>query len=531
MKILLVDDVPEWGIGALTKSIERHAKHRFNITVVHVHPRSPDGEAIKLRTYIQSQGNFDLWVAMYWNSGSRLLDLVPELRDVPGIVSHQNHYALEKEKWDRYQKIVIPTKWGEDFLKDKYYGKVERIPYGIDLDRFSFIEDRIDDGKTIGYVGRVIEHKHLGEITLAAKKLGYRVLGTGYVDKPEYWQTVDKEALDFHGGVGRQNMNDAAIKDRLYEKMTVFVMYSTGEKETGTLPLLEAMARGVPVMSTSQGMARDLIEDGKNGIIFTEENFEEKLDMLMKNRELQEKLRQEGWKTIRNYPEERMSLDNQKLWASMLANGKKTISIVIPTKNRPEQLMDSLVAIEAQQYPYAEVLVCDDGLTTETAQVVKAAKAQMRTPVIHLRTSARPYGLSEARNLGIIEALGEIVVFLDDRLKLRPGALNSIAACAMKPKVFYHGAKWAAGFKSTKLGFIENFSWCLRRDIIEGGMFPEWLRSYGGISQEVRHRLSSQGWSFEYYSEAESEAMVGVPKNKERSQVWKSKNLLRKIYG
>jgi len=49
--------------------------------------------------------------------------------------------------------------------------------------------------------------------------------------------------------------------------MTVFVMYSTGEKESGTLPLLHAMARGVPVMATHQGMARDIIKDGENGII------------------------------------------------------------------------------------------------------------------------------------------------------------------------------------------------------------------------------------------------------------------------
>jgi glycosyltransferase involved in cell wall biosynthesis len=33
------------------------------------------------------------------------------------------------------------------------YKNVVKIPYGVDLDRYAFIDERKDDGKTVGYVG------------------------------------------------------------------------------------------------------------------------------------------------------------------------------------------------------------------------------------------------------------------------------------------------------------------------------------------------------------------------------------------
>ena len=532
MKILITPDVPDWAIGALTHSIARHA-NRFNIQVTPVHPRDYTPGAINIRIDMKKNGKYDLWHCMYFNSGKQLLDSLAEIKDIPSVLTHTNHDKLEKEDWSHYEAQVVATNWAIDKLKGKYGDKVKKIPYGIDLERFSFIDERKDDGKTIGYVGRVVPWKHLGDITLSAKKLGYRVLGSGYVDKPDYWNTVDKEVLTFHGGTGRREMSDMAFKDNLYEQMTVFVMYSTGEYESGTLPLLEAMARGIPVMATSQGMARDLIEDGKNGFIFTEENFEEKLKELVENKDLQERFRQEAWKTIKNYSEEWMSLEYQKLSARILAKCKPTISIVIPTKNRADQLLDSLVAIEEQNYPYAEVIVCDDGSDDPLVRkIVMEAKKQMRTPILYTRTSeGKHYGLAHARNVGVAEAIGDIVVFLDDRLRLSPGALDAIAASDPEAKTFYHGAKLAGGLVSTKRAFIENFSWCLRSEIINAGLWPEWLRMYGGMSQEIRSRLNAQGWKFEYKPEAIAGAMTDSPRHGRKSDTWKSKLLLRKLYG
>lgn len=532
MKILITPDVPDWAIGALTHSIVRHA-NRFNMQVVNVHPRDYVPGAMNIRIDIKKNGKPDLWHCMYFNSGKQLLDSMTEIQDIPSVLTHTNHDKLEKDDWSHYDAQVVATNWAIDKLRAKYQDKVHKIPYGIDLDRFSFIDERTDDKKTVGYVGRIVPWKHLGEITLAAKKLKYRVLASGYVDKPDYWKTIDKDVLTFHGGVGRREMADQAYKDKLYGEMSVFVMYSTGEYESGTLPLLEAMARGIPVMATSQGMARDLIEDGRNGFIFTPENFEEKLKELMENRDLQERFRQEAWKTIKNYSEQWMSLEYQKLYARILAKGKPTISIVIPTKDRADQLLDSLVAIETQNYPYAEVIVCDDGSSdANVRKVVIEAKKQMRTPILYQRVSeGKHYGLAHARNMGVAEAIGDIVVFLDDRLMLRPGALEAIAASDPKAKTFYHGGKVAGGLVSAKRAFIENFSWVRRSEIVNGGMFPEWLRLYGGMSQEIRSRLNAQGWKFEYKPEAVAHAMTDSPRHGRKDQVWKAKLLLRKLYG
>jgi hypothetical protein len=428
------------------------------------------------------------------------------------------------------------TNYAKDLLGDRYKNVV-KIPYGVDLDRYAFIDERKDDGKTVGYVGRVVPWKHLKETVEGAKLAGATVLGSGYIDKPEYFETVDKDGLEWHGGSGRGQMTPSAFKDRLYERMTVFVMYSSGEYESGTLPLLEAMASGVPVMATSQGMARDIIEDGKNGIIFTPENYEHKLKELLADRPLQERLRQEAWKTIKGFSEQQYSLDYQRLYIKTIqekANpGKPTISIILPTKDRPEQLKNSLLMVERQLYEYKEVIVIDDGSKNPAVDVViNQCKKHLKVPIIHLRTGNQDghYGLAHARNMGIMEALGDIVVFLDDRLQLEPGALEEIANSPIAPKKFYWGAKMVNGEESTKRSFIENFAWCKRRDIIEAGMFPEWLQMYGGMSQEIRTRLTRQGWSFVYNQKPAVSQQIGSGRHTRKDQIWRSKMLLRRLY-
>lgn len=533
MRILITPDIMEWAIGSLTKSIVRHAQHRFDFTVVPVHPRAATDPALHIRQLIKEQGQFDLWHCMYWNSGEQLLSLLPELRGIPSVLSHHNHYALQKADWSRYTKVVVPTGWSYDFLAPKYNNLI-KIPYGIDLDRFSYIDERKDDGQTIGYVGRVVPHKNLARICQAAKNMGAKVLATGYVEKTDYYETVDKSVLEIHGGTGRGTMASQAFKDRLYERMTAFVMYSTGEVETGTLPLFEAMARGVPVLTTAQGSARDLITDGENGIIFNEENFAEKLAMLLADRKLQDRLRENAWKTVKGYPEEMMSLQYQKVYADIFAEGKKKISIIIPTKNRAELVAESLLSIEAQDYAYKEVIVVDDGSTDQkTDVVINAMRKHAKTPIILLRTGNNDghYGLARARNIGVIEAIGDIVVLLDDRLKLAPNALTDIAASQMEPMRFYWGAKLVNNEESTKRTFIENFSWCRRDDLINAGLFPEWLQLYGGMSEEIRKRLATQGWQFVYNPKPTAEQMTGSGRYKHKDQVWKAKFLLRKLYG
>ncbi len=528
MNILITPDVHEWAIGNLVRAIIKHNK-RFNFFNVAVHPRGVAQGMMEIKSILGAGIKFDLWHPQYWHSANQLISLMPELREVPKILTHHNHYQLDEGDWKEYDMLAIATSWGFEKLSQKH-PRVVKIPMGIDLDRFSFINEYPPEEPAVGYVGRVVPHKNLDKICQAAKELGYKVIGSGYIDKPDYWEKVPKDNLEFYGGIGREQMKPANFKDELYRKMTIFVMYSTDEKETGTLPLLEAMARGIPVMATAQGMARDLIEDGKNGIIFEPSNFKEKLEMIMKDEKLRMKLREGAWKTIRNYPEEKMARNFAKAYYQLLYPNKRLISVIIPTFNRAKNLLEILLSIETQSYEAKEIIVCDDGSDDNTEIIVSEAKKKFHTPILYLKTGTKlEYGLAKARNIGAIEALGDILVFLDDRLKLKENALENIAKYAFANS-WHWGAKISGGKISSKKAFIENFSWILKKDFIKGGMFCERMETYGGLSQETRERYSRLGFDFKYIEEAKAEEMERSERNKKKDEIWKSKFLIHKMY-
>jgi GT2 family glycosyltransferase len=82
------------------------------------------------------------------------------------------------------------------------------------------------------------------------------------------------------------------------------------------------------------------------------------------------------------------------------------ISVVVCSYNGARTIRDCLEGLRRVQYPNYEVIVVDDGSTDETARI--AASYPFRL----IRTENR--GLSSARNIGMKEATGEIVAYIDD---------------------------------------------------------------------------------------------------------------------
>lgn len=88
------------------------------------------------------------------------------------------------------------------------------------------------------------------------------------------------------------------------------------------------------------------------------------------------------------------------------------LSIIIPTHNRLEQLKKVLQGLEKQTWPFNEfeVLVVSDGSTDDTDTFLRSTST-----CLHLRALFQSnQGAAAARNLGIAQAAGEIVLFLDD---------------------------------------------------------------------------------------------------------------------
>src|SRR3954462_12353626 len=105
-------------------------------------------------------------------------------------------------------------------------------------------------------------------------------------------------------------------------------------------------------------------------------------------------------------------------------------SVVVPTRDRARYLAVALDSILPQARAVsADVLVVLDGPDAESAA---GASARGVRTISH----ARSRGLNAARNTGIAETSGDLVVFVDDDVEVRPGWLDALlAAAAAEPEV------------------------------------------------------------------------------------------------
>jgi GT2 family glycosyltransferase len=103
------------------------------------------------------------------------------------------------------------------------------------------------------------------------------------------------------------------------------------------------------------------------------------------------------------------------------------VSIVIPTRDRADDLRDCLTALAGQTYPLGrvEILIGDDGSTADLTETIAIGRA-LGLRVRHLRQA--PGGPAKARNLGIRAARGPIVAMTDSDTRPDPAWLAELVA-------------------------------------------------------------------------------------------------------
>ncbi len=185
-------------------------------------------------------------------------------------------------------------------------------------------------------------------------------------------------------------------------------------------------------------------------------------------------------------------------------------SIVIPTRARLPYLEVALASIApAAAAAGAEVLVVDDAGPSPQALALAERFGARYEP------HDRPLGLNHARNTGVERSTGELIVFVDDDVRVRPGWLEAlIAAAAANPDVdVFTGpiaprlegrAPRSCGREQPPITTLElggedtdtRFAWgtnmAIRRSALERvGAFDVSLEN-GGDEQEWQERLRAQ---------------------------------------
>lgn len=202
------------------------------------------------------------------------------------------------------------------------------------------------------------------------------------------------------------------------------------------------------------------------------------------------------------------------------------LTVVIPTYNRRELLEGAVRSLRAQSHARDryEIIIVSDGSTDGTDERYAAPLRQPATRL--LRREKDGFGLAAARNLGVREAAGSLVLFLDDDMIADPGLVathietharfdDSVAVCGrVEPADDVPSTPFCRlilsevchGFRDDVerarfISFESAFSWqtSFKAETLRGcGGYDESFRRYGWEDIDFAYRASRQGVRFFY---------------------------------
>ncbi len=105
--------------------------------------------------------------------------------------------------------------------------------------------------------------------------------------------------------------------------------------------------------------------------------------------------------------------------------GKVEVSVIVPTYNRKHTLARCIESVMSQSFQDWELLIVDDGSTDDTIQLVSKYQSKDDRVKYLIRDSSKPKGASACRNMGIENAIGKYIAFLDSDDEWLPNKLSS----------------------------------------------------------------------------------------------------------
>jgi len=140
------------------------------------------------------------------------------------------------------------------------------IPNWVDLNKFRFAPHAIHQPANIGLLGQISPHKGHEDAIEALRQLGprYRLIIAG---KGE--ESYVKQLQELSRGLPVEFSGFAEFKE-FFEKVDMLLVPSW--EEPFGIVILESMATGIPVISTSAGGPLDIIHSGVNGLLVPPRN-------------------------------------------------------------------------------------------------------------------------------------------------------------------------------------------------------------------------------------------------------------------
>lgn len=181
----------------------------------------------------------------------------------------------------KFDVVIASTEFSKKHFLEHFnnpeHPKIFHVPHGIDLKKY-LVGEINPQSKEVGYVGRIVEWKRWTQIQKAVNMAKLKLNGCGYIEKGglyNKWGLIDDVDFKFHNFVPESQMTN------FYHRMSMFASLSTPHIESGPLPTMEAMACGIPVISTNIGWATDWATHMKD-IYFVKQEEAEDVNVLSK---------------------------------------------------------------------------------------------------------------------------------------------------------------------------------------------------------------------------------------------------------
>lgn len=211
------------------------------------------------------------WESYYWKRAFLV-----------GTVSETDRRLINKIE-PKIHPVVIPNGAGDELIAYKLTRKDLSHPTALFVGNFAWLQNT----EAAYYL---CEHI-LPKLAKAVPNIKLIIAGQRAKDKLKLLPGKSLEIIDI-------DTDDISLVKTIYDRSTIFIAPIFGPGGT-RLKILAAMATGLPVVSTKTGVTGLLVKDGYNVLITnSSEDFVGKIQTLISNRQLYEKLRTNAYQLV-----------------------------------------------------------------------------------------------------------------------------------------------------------------------------------------------------------------------------------------
>ena len=406
------------------------------------------------------------------------------LRDIAPAEAVRHRFPYMSRVLHSPRRVIVPSAFLARRIADEFpflHTRLQVIAPGLPLPPGAAQEGQAQPEETadvpdmspspgpelrIVYVGVLVPHKGAHVLIdalrgLPAERVRASLYGAELASKQAYADRLRQAAagLPVHWG----GVYDRAELRAILARHDVLVMPVIWE-ETFSLVIREALQAGLPVIAARRGALPEVIEDGRNGLLFEPENAEDLrrcLQRLLDEPGLLGRLKPErfAWRDADAY-----ARDVERAYAAVLGQSaprpavpqateqptlsaqasatsgpaaqprllrdtppdlaRPRLSVCLPTYNGEAYVAEAVRSVLEQSYPAFEIVAVDDGSHDRTLEMLEA----FGDPRLRIYQNPRQRGIPGNWNVAVGLARGEYVcVFHQDDVMLADNLTRKMA--------------------------------------------------------------------------------------------------------